>query len=121
MYSYEDRIKAVEMYIRSNLSAANGEGVGVSKQKNVILMVKEYREASGLRRRYTKRLEYASAQKKTAVNYYLKNGRSIGRTIKAVEYHSKTLLKGWNVEMVHMELKVRKKPTTVVQFSQERK
>jgi len=96
MYSYADRIKAVALYIKSGLNAANTvRELGYPSRRMLFRWYKEYKETGRLHERSMKQSKYTSAQKEAAVNYYLRNGRSISRTIRAVGYPSKTILRGW--------------------------
>jgi len=89
MYSYEDRIKAVALYIKYDLSAADTiRELGYPGRKMLARWYKEYQETGGLHERYIKNPAYTSTQIRIAVNYYLEHGRSISRTIKAVGYNA---------------------------------
>ena len=122
MYSYEDRIKAVELYIKYDLCAANTVWeLGYPNRKMLVGWYKEYQETGRLHKQYIKHPSYTSDQMKVAVNYYLEHGRSITRTIRAVGYPTRGTLKGWIDELAPSERKVRMRRSAVVQFSQEQK
>lgn len=122
MYSYEDRIKAVELYIKYDLSAADTvQELGYPDRKMMVQWHREYQETGQLHERFIKHPAYTSDQMKVAVNYYLEHGHSITRTIRAVGYPTRETLKGWIDELAPGERKVRMRRGDVVQFSQEQK
>jgi len=84
MYSYEDRIKAVKLYIKYDLSTADiVRELGYPSRKMLVRWYKEHQEAGGLHERYIKRSTYTSVQMKVAFNYYLENRLNISRTVRA--------------------------------------
>lgn len=122
MYSYEDRIKAVELYIKYDLSAVDTvQELGYPGRKMLVRWYKEYQEKGGLHERYIKRPAYSSSQMKVSVNYYLEHGRNISRTVRAVGYPTRAVLVEWIDELAPGERKVRIRRSAVVQFSQEQK
>lgn len=122
MYSYEDRKKAVELYIKYDLCAANTvRELGYPDRKMLVRWYKEYLKTGRLHERSKKKSKFAEDQMNVAVSYYLEHGRSITRTIRAVGYPSRGTLKGWIEELAPGERKARMKRSGVVQFSQEQK
>lgn len=122
MYSYEDRIKAVELYIKYDLSAADTiRELGYPKRNMLVRWYRKYQEKGDLHKKYIKHPKYTSEQIQVAVNYYLEHGRSIARTIKAVGYPTKETLKGWVDELAPGKRKVRIKRSPIVQFSKGQK
>ena len=122
MYSYEDRIKAVRLYIKYDQSAADTvRELGYPSGKMLVRWYKEYHETGGLHEGYIKRPAYTSVQIKAAVNYYLEHGRNITRTIRAVGYPTRETLAEWIDELAPGERKVLIRRGAVVQFSQEQK
>jgi hypothetical protein len=76
MYSYEDRIKAVELYIKYDKSAAaTVQELGYPSYKMLIRWYKEFKETGALHEKFTRSSTYTSDQMKAAVNYYLEHGR----------------------------------------------
>jgi len=122
MYSYEDRIKAVKLYIKYDLCAADTiRELGYPNRNMLIRWYKEYQETGGLHKRYIKQPAYNSAQMKAAVNYYLEHGRNITRTVRALGYPTRETLREWIDEQAPDERKIRIRRSAVVQFSQEQK
>ncbi|WP_425512907.1 hypothetical protein [Xanthomonas albilineans] len=93
MFSYEDRLRAVQLYIKL------GKRVGLTIQqlgfptKNTLKhWYQEYEQGLGLATRSTRAPTYSQAQKEFAVAHYLENGRCFATTIKVLGYPPRTLL-----------------------------
>ena len=122
MYSYEDRIKAVELYVKYDLSAADTiRELGYPDYKTLVQWYKEYQETGGLHRRFNRHPKYTKEQMQFAVDYYLNHGRNLSRTVRVVGYPSRPTLEEWIDELAPQERKVHIKRSAVVQFSQEQK
>lgn len=97
MYSYEDRIRAVELYIKlGKRLMATIRQLGYST-KNAL---------RGWHREYEQRLDlpvgcavrapkYNQAQQEAAVEYYLTHGRCISATMRALGYPGRGTLTAW--------------------------
>ena len=78
MYSYEERMKAAKLYIKYDFCAADTvRELGYPDRKMLVRWYKEYQEAGGLHRQYSKERRYTPEQMQAAVDYYLNHGRSI--------------------------------------------
>jgi transposase-like protein len=68
MYSYEDRIKAVELYIKYDLCAADTvRELGYPNRKMLVRWYKEYQETGGLHEQFIKHPTYTPDQMQIAV------------------------------------------------------
>jgi len=122
MYSYEERIKAVKLYIQYDLSAAATiRELGYPNRKMLVRWYREYLEKGDLHKRYIKSSSYTLEQKKLAVNYYLEHGRNISSTARILGYPSREILTKWIDELAPGIRKVCIKRNTVVKFSKEQK
>lgn len=97
MYSYEERMRAVQLYIQYDCSpSAVIYELGYPSRNRLTEWFKEYLETGTLRgddmRGYSK---YSEEQRKQAIEYYLKHGQSISRTIRALGFPGKTALCEW--------------------------
>jgi len=97
MYSYEDRMKAVQLYVKYDLNmAATIRELGYPSRNMLYRWYNEYNETGDLRDDnnlgYSK---YTIEQRKQAVEYYLEHGRSVYRTIKALGFPKRTALRDW--------------------------
>ena len=107
MYSYEDRLRAVRLYIKL------GKRLGLTIRqlgyptKNALKhWHREYEQRLDLPVGYARRPKYSQAQKERAVEHYLEHGRCLSLTIKALCYPSRALLSAWILEL-HPETRAR--------------
>lgn len=122
MYSYEDRKKAVELYVKYDRSAASTiRELGYPGRKMLALWYEEYVQTGQLHERSKKKSKYTENQMRVAVHYYLEHGRNIAGTTKKIGYPSRDTLRTWIEEMVPEERKIRTKHSRVVQFTKEQK
>jgi putative transposase len=122
MYSYEDRMRAVKLYIKYDLCAADTvRELGYPNRKMLVRWYKEYKETGDLHKKFIKRQKYTSEQMKAAVDYYLEHGRNISRTVRKLGYPSRDELAEWIDELAPGTRKARIKRGTMVQFSKEQK
>jgi putative transposase len=122
MYSYEDRTKAVKLYIKYDLCAADTiRELGYPSYKMLLRWYKEFEETGSLHKRHMRSPKYTLEQMQDAVSYYLEHGRNISRTVRAVGYPSREILRGWIDELAPGKRKARIKRSAVVKFSKEQK
>ena len=101
MYSKEDREKAIMLYIKYDKSAAAViRELGYPDRKTLACWYKEYIRTGDLSKPYSRRSKYSLEQKNAAVKYYLEHGRNFSRTIKALGFPSREVLREWVREMV---------------------
>ena len=107
MYSYEDRLRAVRLYIKL------GKRVGLTIRqlgyptKNALKnWHREFEQRLDLPTGYVRRPGYSKAQKELAVQHYLDNGRCLAAAIRALGYPSRTLLSAW-VHELHPQARTR--------------
>jgi transposase-like protein len=101
MYSYEDRLRAVRLYIKL------GKRIGLTIRqlgyptKNALkTWYREYEQRRhDLPAGYARLPKYSQAQKKPAVEHYLEHGRCVAATIKSLGYPSRSLLSDWLQEL----------------------
>ncbi|MGV8083489.1 MAG: IS3 family transposase [Coriobacteriia bacterium] len=103
MHSYEDRIKAVELYIQSGFSPkAVFNALGYPCKNSLRRWYREYLDelAGGERHdRYRRKEKYTCEQKQTAVQYYLEHGRSRAKTVRDLGYPCAMTLAEWIAEI----------------------
>lgn len=95
-YSFEQRKRAVELYIRYDKSvAAVRSELGYPSRQALYNWYRDYLE-HGFRPDYRPHAKYSEEQKKAAVNHYLSHGRRISATRRALGYPArKGLLAEW--------------------------
>lgn len=96
MYSYEDRMRAVRLYIKLGERAAlTIRQLGYPTKNALKSWHREYVKHADLTASYVRRPKFSDAQKELAVDHYLEHGRCIALTIKALGYPSRSLLSTW--------------------------
>lgn len=107
MYSYDDRLRAVQLYIEL------GKRVGLTIRqlgyptKNALKAWHQaYEQRQGLPPGYAREPKYTPAQRQMAVDHFAANGRCLAVTIKALGYPSRSLLAGW-IRNAHPEVRPR--------------
>ena len=93
MYSYEDRLRAVRLYI--NLGKRVGliiRQLGYPTKNALKTWHREYEHRRDLPAGYVRQQKYSQAYKERAVAHCLKHGRCIAATIKSLGYPSRSLL-----------------------------
>lgn len=100
MYSHEDRLRAVQLYIKL------GKRIGLTLRqlgypsKNALLSWhREYDQRLDLPVRYVRRPRHSHACRELAVQHYLEQGRCIAATIRTLGYPSRALLSKWLQEL----------------------
>ena len=94
MHSYEDRIRAVELYFRygKRLTVVVRE-LGYPSVKQLGRWVRIFEEYGDLPRELKPRKRYSHAQKVAAVEHYLTHGGCLAYTRRAFGYPSNEVLK----------------------------
>jgi transposase InsO family protein/transposase-like protein len=122
MYTYEEREKAVKLYIKYGLSAAaTVRELGYPEKKTLTLWYKEYKETGELHKEFIKHPNYSREKIEKAVNHYLNHGRCISRTCKILGYPSRPTLRGWIEELAPGQKKVGNSGGRVVEYTEEQK
>lgn len=101
MYLYEDRIRAVELYIRlgKRLGATICQ-LGYPTKNTLLGWHREYERCLDLPRGYAGRKpKYSQAQKEAAVRHYVENGRCVSVTLRALGYPGRQWLTNWILEL----------------------
>ena len=108
MYSYEDRIRAVELYIKlGKRIRATIRQLGYPTKNALKGWHREYKRRLDLPKGYARsKARYSQEQKEVAVRHYLDHGRSIAFTIRELGYPVRESLRSW-IHELHPELHVR--------------
>ena len=101
MYSYEDRLRAVQLYIKlGKRSGLTVRQLGYPTKNALKTWHREYEQRHDLAAGYVRVPRYSQAQKERAVEHYLEHGRCIAATIKSLGYPSRDSLSAW-IELRH--------------------
>ena len=104
MYSYEDRIRAIQLYIKLGKQAGlTVRQLGYPSKHTLKVWYLSYEQNLDLPRAFTRAPKYTTTQRQLAVDHFLSHGRSVAVTVKALGYPSKSLLGNW-IQQAHPEL-----------------
>ena len=101
MYSYEDRVRAVKLYIKlGKRIAATICELGYPTKNALKGWHREFERSRDLPMGYVRsKWKYSDEQKRLAVDHYLTHGRSIAATRKALGFPCRQTLADWVVEL----------------------
>lgn len=100
MYSYEDRIRAVQLYIKYGKRTVTViRELGYPSRKNLPRWYRAYIEAGDLPKRSRPKPRYTPEQKRTAVDHYSDHGCCLAGTRRALGYPSREVLASWVDEL----------------------
>ena len=101
MYSYEERIRAVKLYIKlGRRVGATIRQLGYPTKNSLIGWHREYERDQDLQVGYVRPTgKYSIEQMQVAVQHYLDHDRCIASTIKALGYPCRDLLPAWIDEL----------------------
>lgn len=108
MYSYEDRIRAVELYIKLGKRVkATIRQLGYPTKNALKGWFRQYERGLDLPKGYARpKPKYSQEQKEVAVRHYLEHGRCIAATIRAQGYPGRASLVAW-IEELHPQSRMR--------------
>jgi putative transposase len=104
MYSYEDRIRAVELYIRlgKHLSATIRQ-LGYPTKNALKGWCREFEQHLDLRARCAVRApKYSEVQKQAAIEHYLAHDRCLAATLRTMGYPGRATLTAWCARLKNM-------------------
>lgn len=101
MYSYEERIRAVRLYIKlGKRAAATIRKLGYPTKNALKGWHREFEQRLDLPVGYARsKSKYSPEKKKLAVEHYLVHGRCVALTIKALGYPGRASLHAWIQEL----------------------
>lgn len=101
MYSYEDRVRAVQLYIKYGRSAAATiRELGYPSRKNLARWYRAFVEVGDLPAGYRRsRPRYSTEQKQIAVEHYWSHGCNFAGTTRALGYPCRAVLAAWVYEL----------------------
>lgn len=121
MYSWEDRTRAVELWLKYDKSpTAVIKELGYPSIKMLQNWGKEYlqEQETGVSSHHQRKGKYTAEEKKVAVEHYFTHGRCLSRTMRALGYPCREILSRWCEEIAPAR---RKQNRSRVQFSREQK
>ena len=123
MYSYEDRMHAVELYIKYDHSFASvKQELGYPNSRGTMnTWYTEYKESQTLHKVTTRKPKFTEEQRQQAIDHYYEHGRCISRTVRMLGYPSRTLLKEWLQEAHPEDFPHCSQSTAMVNLTEEQK
>lgn len=120
-YTIEEKMTAINLFKELGHYTWVITDLGYPSRGMLMLWVKEYNQNGSFPKR--RKSKYTSEQRKNAIEYYLNNGMSIIKTISALGYPGKTLMREWiNSDIPKENRKSHcKNNRNVVRYSQEQK
>lgn len=101
MYSYEDRLRAVMLYLKLGRRInATLRQLGYANRNSLKAWCAEFEQNRDLRRGYQRvKRRYTDEQKHRAVDHYVEQGHSLIHTIRCLGYPSRETLRAWIGEL----------------------
>ncbi len=101
MYSYEDRMRAVRLYLKlGRRIGATIRQLGYPTKNSLKSWHREYERCHDLPAGYVRsRPRYSTEQKKAAVDHYLSHDRCAAATLRALGYPNRATLAAWIEEL----------------------
>ena len=100
MFSYEDRLRAVRLYIKLGLRVGSTiRQLGYPTKNSLKSWHQEYMQRHELAAGYERAPKYSQTQKARAVEHYLGHGRSLTATIQSLSYPLRGALSTWIREL----------------------
>lgn len=122
MYSYEDRIKAVQLYEQyGKRASAVIRELGYPTRHVLVKWYREYVNKGELNRKVSHRRKYTAEQRAKAVEFYLAHGKNMNLTIHVLGYPGRATLSQWLSEDCPEEKRACKGGTPTVYLSNEQR
>ena len=122
MYTYEDRLRAVKLYIKydHSISAVIRE-LGYPSRHALLQWYREYETYGDLHSTQVRQGKYSAEQRRAAVTYYQEHGENLDRTVRALGYPSRALLYEWLKEDIGRASRPCRSGTALVKLKQSEK
>ena len=122
MYSYEDRMLAVRLYVDFDHQASRViKRLGYPSRRALTDWYREFLKAGDLHTTYPERSPYSDEDQRKAVNHFWTHGENISRTVTSLGYPSRDTLRMWIDELSPGMRKAPVQSGPSVAFSDEEK
>ena len=97
MYSYEDRVRAVELYLKLGKRInATIRQLGYPTKNSLKAWCEEFEKSGDMRKEYVRaKPKYSEEQKNLALEHYVNHGRCFSFTLRALGYPCRQILTAW--------------------------
>lgn len=100
MFAHDEKIKAVQLYLKYESWSAVIRELGYPSVGALRQWVHEYTTNNCIREEVHRSPKYSDEQIQNAVNYYLTHGRNINKTVRDLGYPCRSYLKEWLIQYV---------------------
>ena len=123
MYSYEDRMRAVKLYIQYDCSfgSVKNELGYPNHHETLHQWYLEYKEKDDLKQKSTRKPKFSDEQRAKAIQHYFEHGRCVSRTVRLLGYPCRTLLKQWICEEYPNEFPPCSQVVSLIRLTEEQK
>lgn len=122
MYSFEEKMRAVNLYIKYHHRAAPViRELGFPDRHMLVKWYKQYEATGTLTKEVNRRQKFSEQQKQIAMQYYWEHGQSIVCTIRHLGYPSSTTFKHWLNEAYPERTKYCISGGAMIEYPQEKK
>lgn len=122
MFSYEERISAVKLYIASNYHVGTViRELGYPSPVALRSWYKEYAEMGDLKKKVTHKPHFTAEQMRIAVDHYFEHGQSYTKTSVALGYPCRNILAQWVLASGRKKIENCTKTTCVLRYSDKEK
>lgn len=123
MYSQEQKKKAVELYIQYDKQLSKTiKTLGYPSSRTTLRQwYYEFRDGIEFKDTYTRKKKYNEEQREKAIKYYFEHGSNATKTIEALGYPSRAILKSWIAEKFPQQQKDCSYQKSLVEYTDEQK
>ncbi|NLJ17551.1 IS3 family transposase [Globicatella sulfidifaciens] len=119
MFAYEDKLKAIKLYLKYESYAAAINELGYPSRGALIKWVKEYKDNGDIRKENTRKSKYTNNEKQQAVDHYLEFGKCYSHTCRMLGYPSRELLRQWVKDLAPESRKLKRNGLTLTSDEKE--
>lgn len=119
MYSYEERMNAVKLYIKYEHSVSSTiQQLGYPSPQALRNWFSEFQNNGDLQKTAERKKKFTQSEMQLAVNHYLEYGRNYSRTIRMLGYPNRETLRSWCKELAPQARKIR---SSAINYTQDQK
>ena len=119
MYSYDDKLKAIKLYLKYESHATGINELGYPSRMALRNWIEAYRIDGDVQKEMTRSPKYTEDQKQAAGTHYLEHGKCYSRSCRKMGYPSRGLLTQWVMERAPQPHQLIKKGGNLSQLEKE--
>lgn len=122
MYSLEEKKKAVDLYIQYDKQLSKTiKTFGYPSRNSLRGWYYEFRDSGEFKDTYTRKQRYSEDEKEKAIKYYFEHGTNATKTIAALGYPCRAVLKQWIAEKFPGQQKDCSYRKSLIEYTEEQK